>query len=171
MCPDSLPSTLANDVRKCDIGVVTSNVAASAEGSGGNFFPASVSAVPTIPPPTAAQPGLTLAQRVAAVPGLSRSELRAADTTVISATLLALWAAMTNRPVHELAAGEMHPDGTVRISSQVAVWLIGRVSEAYGRRKLVNLSRVKDLESLRSVGGLTGLLGAVLNADTEGTLV
>lgn len=171
MCLDSLPSTLANDVRKCDIGVVTSDVAHGAEASGGNFFPASVSAVPTIPAPTAAQPGLTLAQRVAAVPGLSRSELRAADATAMSTTLLALWAAMTNRPVHELAAGEMHPDGTVRISSQVAVWLIGRISEAYGRRKLVNLSRVKDVESLRSVGGLTGLLGAVLNADTEGTLV
>lgn len=150
---------------------MTSDVAYGADSSGGNFFPASVSAVPTIPVPTAAQPGLTLAQRVAAVPGLSRSELRAADATAMSTTLLALWAAMTNRPVHELAAGEMHQDGTVRISSQVAVWLIGRISEAYGRRKLVNLSRVKDVESLRSVGGLTGLLGAVLNADTEGTLV
>lgn len=118
-----------------------------------------------------AQPGQTLAQRVAAVSGLSRSELRAADASAISATLLGLWAAMTNRPAHELAAGEIHQDGTVRISSQVAVWLIGRISEAYGRRKLVNLSRVKDVESLRSLGGLTGLLEAVINADTEGTLV
>lgn len=89
----------------------------------------------------------------------------------MSATLLALWAAMTNRPAHELAAGEMHSDGTVRISSQVAVWMIGRISEAYGRRKLVNLARVKDLESLRSLGGLAGLLGAVISADKEGTLV
>ncbi|MFL6108088.1 MAG: hypothetical protein ACJ72L_14090 [Marmoricola sp.] len=89
----------------------------------------------------------------------------------MSATLLELWAAMTNRPSHELAAGETHPDGTTRISSQVAVWLIGRVSQAYGRRKLVNLSRVKDLESLRSLGGLTGLLRSVISADSEGTLV
>lgn len=138
--------------------------------SGGSFFPPSVSAVPSVPAPPA-QPGLTLAQRVAAVSGLSRSELRAADAPAVSATLLDLWAAMTNRPVHELAAGEMHKDGTVRISSQVAVWLIGRISEGYGRRKLVNLSRVKDVESLRSLGGLTGLLEAAITADTEGTLV
>lgn len=142
--------------------------------SGGSFFPPSVSTPPSVPTPhmaPPAQPGLTLAQRVAAVSGLSRSELRAADAAAISATLLGLWAAMTNRPVYELAAGEMHQDGTVRISSQVAVWLIGRLSEAYGRRKLVNLSRVKDVESLRSLGGLTGLLGAAINSETEGTLV
>lgn len=152
---------------------MTSDVGSGAKLDGGIFFPASVSAVPTIPAPTTttAQPGPNLAQRVAAVPGLSRSELRAADATAMAATLLELWAAMTNRSAQELAAGDVHPDGTARISSQVAVWLIGRVSAAYGRRKLINLSRVKDLESLRSLGGLTGLLGSVINADTEGTLV
>ncbi len=151
---------------------MTSNVSAGAESGGGSFFPSSISAVHTIPPPaTSAHPVLTLAQRVAAVPGLGRSELRAADAAAMSATLLELWAAMANRPAQELAAGEIHSDGTTRISSQVAVWLIGRVSEAYGRRKLVNLARVKDLESLRSLGGLTGLLGSVISADSEGTLV
>lgn len=89
----------------------------------------------------------------------------------MSATLLALWAAMKNRSVQELASGELHRDGTLRISSQIAVWLIGRISEAYGRQKLVKLSRVNDIEALRSLGGLTVLLGAVINADTEGTLV
>ncbi|OUZ06758.1 hypothetical protein BHE97_18400 [Aeromicrobium sp. PE09-221] len=152
---------------------MTSDVASDAKASGGSFFPASMSAVSTIPAPTAntARPGLTLAQRVAAVPGLGRADLRTADAAAMSATLLELWAAMTNRPAQELAAGETHPDGTARISSQVAVWLIGRVSQAYGRRKLVNLSRVRDLESLRSLGGLTGLLRSVINADSEGTLV
>ena len=152
---------------------MTSDVGSGAKLDGGTFFPSSVSAVPTIPAPTTSttQPGPNLAQRVATVPGLSRSELRAADATAMAATLLELWAAMTNRPAQELAAGDVHPDGTARISSQVAVWLIGRVSAAYGRRKLINLSRVKDLESLRSLGGLTGLLGSVINADTEGTLV
>lgn len=164
---------LAIGVGKCDIGVMVSDVGAGRP-SGGNLFPASVSPVPAIPTPTTstvAQPGLTLAQRVASVPGLSRAELRVADETAISAMLLALWAAMTNRPTDDLAAGEMHSDGTVRISSQVAVWLIGRVSEAYGRRKLVNLSQVQDIESLRSLGGLTGLLGAVINADTGGSFL
>lgn len=152
---------------------MTSDVGSSAKPSGGSFFPASVSAIPTVPAATttATKPTLTLAQRVAAVPGLGRAELRAADANAMSATLLGLWAAMTNRPAHELAAGETHADGTTRISSQVAVWLIGRVSQAYGRRKLVNLSRVKDLESLRSLGGLTGLLQSVISADSEGTLI
>lgn len=152
---------------------MTSDVGSSATTSGGTFFPASVSAVPTVPAPTttAAQPVLTLAQRVDAVPGLGRAELRSADASAMSSTLLELWSAMTNRPAHELAAGDKHPDGTARISSQVAVWLIGRVSQAYGRRTLVNLSRVKNLESLRSLGGLTGLLRSVISADSEGTLV
>ena len=151
---------------------MTSNVGAGTEQGVGTFFPASVSAVPTIPAPiTAEQSGPTLAQRVAAVPGLGRAELRADDAAAMSATLLELWAAMANRPADELAAGEVHRDGTTLISSQVAVWLIGRVSEAYGRRKLVNLSRVKDLESLRSLGGLTGLLQSAINADMEGTLI
>ncbi|WP_459985019.1 hypothetical protein [Nocardioides sp. AN3] len=89
----------------------------------------------------------------------------------MSATLLNLWAAMKSQRAEELAAGELHPDGSVRVSSQVAVWLIGRISEAYGPRKLVNLARVKDIESLRSLGGLTRLLGAVIKADMKGTLV
>lgn len=153
---------------------MTSDVGIGVKPGGGSFFPQSVSAVSSIPAPDVAQPAqpnLTLAQRVALVSGLSRSSLRAADANALSATLLSLWAAMTNRPVNELASGEMHQDGTVRISSQVAVWLIGRISEAYGRHKLVNLSRVKEIESLRSLGGLTGLLGAAISADAEGTLV
>jgi hypothetical protein len=115
------------------------------------------------------KPRSTLAQRVAALPGLSKAELRGADAETMAATLQGLWAAMKNRPVEELAAGEIHQDGTPRISSQVSVWLIGRISEAYGRRKLVHLSRVKDVEALRSLGGLTKLLMSVIDADTEGT--
>lgn len=167
-------ATLAIYVRICDIEVMVSDVGAGARPGGGNFFPASVSSLPAIPTPTMPTtplPGMTLAQRVATVPGLGRSELRAADAVAMAATLLGLWAAMTNRPAQELAAGAMHPDGSVRISSQVAVWLIGRVSEAYGRRKLVNLSHVNDVEALRSLGGLSKLLAAAINADTEGTLV
>jgi hypothetical protein len=88
----------------------------------------------------------------------------------MAATLQGLWGAMKNRPVEKLGDGEMHPDGTPRISSQVAVWLIGRITQAYGCPKLVNLSRVKDVEALRSLGGLAGLLVGVIDADTEGTM-
>lgn len=169
-----LEITLAQDVGKCHIEVMTSDMSIRARPSGGSFFPSSVSVVPTVPAITAlpaAASAVTLAQRVAAVSGLTRAELRLAPAAAVSTTLLDLWAAMANRTAGELAAGEVHKDGTVRISSQVAVWLIGRVSEAYGRRKLVNLSRVKDVEKLRSLGGLTELLWKVINADTGGTLL
>jgi len=89
----------------------------------------------------------------------------------MTATLQSLWAAMANRPVQELVAGETHENGTPRIGSQVAVWLIGHISEAYGRRTLVKLSQVKSVETLRSIGGLTQLLTAAISADMEGKLV
>jgi hypothetical protein len=117
----------------------------------------------------AQQPPSNLAQHVADVPGLSKADLRAANAAAMAATLQGLWAAMKNRPVEELADGEMHPDGTPRISSLVAVWLIGVISQAYGR-KLVKLSGVKDVQALRSVGGLAGLLVGVIDADTKGTM-
>ncbi len=150
---------------------MTSDVGVGATQSGGSFFPPSVSVVATAPAVMSTQPGSSLAQRVTAVPGLNRPELRVADADALAATLLGLWAAMRNQPVEELASGELHQDGTLRISSRVAVWLISRISEAYGRPKLVKLSRVKDIEALRSLGGLTGLLGAVIYADSKGTLV
>lgn len=160
------------DVGKCDIEVVTSDADAGTAQGGGNFFPPSMSTLATVPAAQVAlspKPRSTLAQRVAAVPGLSNAELRGADAVTMAATLQGLWAAMKNQLVEELAAGELHQDGTPRISSQVSVWLIGRISQAYGRRKLVQLSRVKDVEALRSLGGLTKLLMSVIDADTEGT--
>lgn len=152
--------------------VMPSDVWASVTPSGGGFFPPSVSVLPAVPLPRVAQPAQPrspLAQRVANVPGLSRAELRAADAPAMAATLLSLWGAMKNRPVENLADDGMHPDGTPRISSQVAVWLIGRISEAYGCPNIVNLSRVKDVDVLRSLGGLAGLLVGVIDADTKGT--
>jgi hypothetical protein len=151
---------------------VTSDFGGASVTSGAGLFPPSVYVLPAVPVSQAAlrpQPRSTLAQRVADVPGLSRADLRAADAPAIAATLQGLWAAMKNRPVEEIAHGEMHPDGTPRISSQVAVWLVGRISEAYGREKLVKLSGVKDPETLRSLGGLTRLLIGVIVSDTKGT--
>lgn len=149
---------------------MTSDVGAAA--SGGSFFPPAVVPALRIPRPTSAQePRLTLAQRVAVIPGMSRDDLRIAGPATMAATLQSLWAAMANRPVQELVAGETHENGTPRIGSQVAVWLIGRISEAYGRRTLVKLSQVKSIEALRSIGGLTQLLTAAISADMEGKLV
>ncbi len=151
---------------------MTSDIEADARPGGGSFFPPSVSVLPAGPASRVAQqPPSNLTQRVADVRGLSRAELRAADGPAMAVTLQGLWGAMKNRPVEKLADGEVHPDGTPRIGSQVAVWLIGRISEAYGRPKLVNLSRVKDVEALRSLGGLAGLLVGVIEADTEGTMI
>lgn len=149
-----------------DVGSV--NVSAGAKG----FFPPPVSVLPAVP---VARVDLrpsslpTLDQRMAAVPGLSRAELQAADGAAMRATLQGLLAALKNRPAEEIADGEMHQDGTLRISSLEAVWLLGVISEAHEGRKLVNLSRVKDLEALRSLGGLTRLLIGVVGADAKRT--
>jgi hypothetical protein len=150
---------------------MTSDIGGASVTSGAGLFPSSGYVLPAVMVSRVAlrpQPRSTLAQRVADVPGLSRADLRAADAPAMAATLKGLWAAMKNRPVEELAHGEMHPDGTPRISSQVAVWLIGRISQAYGREKLVKLSGVKDLEALRSLGGLTRLLIGAIDTDAKG---
>jgi hypothetical protein len=146
---------------------MTSNFRTATTGAVGeaNLFPPSLSVLPT-PAATQQLPGVM--QRVAAVPGLSRAEVRAADATAMAGTLQGLWAAMTNRPVEDLFDGEMHPDGTPRFNSQVAVWLIGQISEVYGRR-LVNLSAVKDPETIRSLGGLSRLLVGAIRADAKRT--
>ncbi len=62
--------------------------------------------------------------------------------------------------------GEMHENGTLRIASQVAVWMIGRVSEAYEPgKKLVKLSQVREVDVLRSIGGVADLLIRSIRAD------
>lgn len=151
--------------------VMTSDVDSSVTTGGGRFFPPSVSVSPAVPvaPVAPRQQQPTMAQRVAGVSGLSRAELRVADAAAMSATLQGLWDAMKNQPVEEPTGGEMHPDGTPRISSQVAVWMIGQISRAYGCQTLVRLSAVTDIEVLRSLGGLTRLLIGVIDADTKRT--
>lgn len=72
-------------------------------------------------------------------------------------TLRDLLGALKNKTADELEVGERHENGTLSITSHLAVWLIGRVTEAYGQR-LVKLSEIPVRDSLRSIGGLAELL-------------
>jgi hypothetical protein len=98
---------------------------------------------------------------------LSRAALQLLDTAALQDTLQELYAQLRGpAPV----SGELHPNGTLRIPSLVAVWLMGRVSQAYKPgSKLVKLSRALDPEMLRSIGGVADLLIRAIRADVEGS--
>lgn len=118
---------------------------------------------PVIPPAT------RLADRISAVSSLTRESLLRLDRVELEQTLQELFAQLGGRSASEVAAGELHANGTLRIPSLVAVWLIGRVSEAYRPgTKLVKLSRVRDVDVLRSVGGVAELLIRSIRADIGG---
>lgn len=98
-----------------------------------------------------------LTERVKAVGGLDRADLETAPRSQLGQTLEELLSALKNKTLPEIQAGERHKDGSLEITSHLAVWLIGKVTDAYGRR-LVRLSKVSSRESLRSIGGLAELL-------------
>lgn len=100
-------------------------------------------------------------------PGLSRAALQLLDTAALQETLQELYAQLRGpAPV----TGELHSNGTPRIPSLVAVWLMGRVSQAYKPgSKLVKLSRALDPEMLRSIGGVADLLIQAIRTDIEGS--
>jgi hypothetical protein len=149
---------LTFDVEKCDIDVVTSNVDDHPGGRGPTFFPARPPAFASPAAlPTARAPTVSLTERVKAVAGLDLALLETATRDEMEQTLQELLGALKNRSRSDLDAGERHGDGTLRITSHIAVWLIGRVSDAYGCR-LVKLSQVPNRDSLRSIGGLAELL-------------
>lgn len=75
-----------------------------------------------------------------------------------------LRAAQPNRQLSELA-----DDGTPKIPSLVAVFLINQVGAAVGRRKLVDLSRVQRAD-LRSMRGVARLVHRTLHPVTAGPL-
>lgn len=135
---------------------MTSDAAGGDLKPGSTFFPASG---PTAPPAVTPPPAGGLAARISTVTGLSRQSLQALDRGTLERTLVELCAQLGNRTPADLAGGDLHENGTLRIASQVAVWMIGRVSEAYAPgKKLVKLSQVRDIEALRSIGGLADLL-------------
>jgi hypothetical protein len=109
---------------------------------------------------------MPLADRVAAV-GVDRAQLSSGSAGQLEQMVVDLLGALRNAPAAELLMGERHGDGSLRIPSQVSVWVLGVVADAYGR-KLVRLSQVQDPESLRSVVGLSRLLHAAIQRDQEG---
>lgn len=142
---------------------MTSDVGGGLPAPGSTFFPAGGPTVPTSP---TAPPAGNLAQRLTAITGLTRASLQKLDHPALQQTLLELCAQLGGRTTADVAAGELHENGTPRIPSLVAVWLIGRVSQAYAPgRKLVKLSQVRDAEVLRSIGGVTDLLIRSIRTD------
>ena len=57
---------------------------------------------------------------------------------------------------------ELAEDGSCRIPSLVAVWLISRIGGEVGKPQLVDLSRVDRKEDINSTAGVARLLGPVL---------
>ena len=53
-------------------------------------------------------------------------------------------------------------DGSPPVASLVAVYLISQIGHTVGERKLINLSKVKNNEDLRSLKGVTRLVGEAL---------
>jgi len=75
-----------------------------------------------------------------------------------------LRAAQPKRQLSELAA-----DGSPKIPSLVAVFLLSQVGKAVSRPKLVDLSRVRR-EDMRSMGGVARLVYRTLHPVSAGSL-
>lgn len=150
--------------------VMTSDVGGGAAGQGSPFFPPSALAPVPGPAtaPTTPKPSTPLKARVAAVAGLDPAHLRAAGQPEVQQVLESLLGALKNVSDADLQLGEKHGDGSLRITSHLAVWLIGKVTDAYGS-KLVRLSKVPDRESLRSISGLADLLTTAI-ANKQGAV-
>ena len=61
-----------------------------------------------------------------------------------------------------LQSEEPAEDGSPPVASLVAVCLISQIGHAVGEGKLINLSKVKNNEDLRSLKGVTRLVGEAL---------
>ncbi len=139
-----------------------SDVGVAVPPAGSTFFPPAGSTTAT----GWSAPVRPLAERISALPSLTRQELERHDVAALQATLQEMCSQLGGSAGGPEAVGEMHGNGTPRITSLVAVWLIGRVSQAYRPGvKLVKLSRVRDLDVLRSIGGVADLLVRAIRAD------
>jgi hypothetical protein len=137
---------------------MTSNVGDNPGRQGPAFFPASTPAFPLpVTAPATRAPTASLTERVKEVTSLDRTELEMATRSEMEQTLQGLLGALKNKSKAELEDGERHRDGSLSITSHVAVWLIGRITDAYGR-KLVRLSKIPNRDNLRSIRGLAELL-------------
>jgi len=108
------------------------------------------SAAPAPPPPA---PG--------PVPDLDGNRLRRCTEAELAAELNGL----VSGALPAVGLNELAGDGSARIASLVAVWLIAQVGKAVGQPKLVSLSNVKA-EDLRSVAGVARLTYNALRASS-----
>ncbi len=79
------------------------------------------------------------------------------DETGLGVEIVNILASLQKRSPEDVAADPLHDDGTVAVTSMVAVWVLARVAEAFGRRRLVRLDRV-DGADLHSVAGLARVI-------------
>jgi hypothetical protein len=118
-----------------------------------------IASVAPPPPPAAVTP--TVAPTAATI--LSAIATRGVDQLQSDLTRL-LRVAQPNRQLAEMA-----DDGSAKIPSLVAVFLINQVGASVGRPKLVDLSRVRR-EDLRSMGGVARLVHRTLHPVPAGPL-
>jgi hypothetical protein len=108
------------------------------------------------PSPGAAQPVPDVVDPQPSTIDLDPVALQAMSREELGQEILEMLACLRRRPLQEVAAGVPYADGTLALDSMTAVWVISTVGKAFNRR-LVRLSEV-DIESLRSVGGVTRLI-------------
>lgn len=113
------------------------------------------------PPPTPVAVTPTAVPTTATI--LSKVATRTVDQLQSDLTRL-LRAAQPNRQLTEMA-----DDGSAKIPSLVAVFLINQVGASVSRPKLVDLSRVRR-EDLRSLGGVARLVHRTLHPVPAGPL-
>lgn len=100
-------------------------------------------------------------------PAVDAGRIDSLDVDGLVEELTELLSRLKNRTTDELLAGEIAPDGSIALKSQIAVCLIGTVGKAFGRPRLVNLSRVPR-DDLRSVRGIARLIRAALDQHRAG---
>jgi hypothetical protein len=115
----------------------------------------------TAPPPPPAVPPAAVVTGAAVI--LQGAAARTVDQLEEDLARV-LRAAQPNRQLSELA-----DDGSPKIPSLIAVFLLSQVGAALGRPRLVNLSRVRR-EDMRSIGGVARLVHRTLHPVQAGFL-
>lgn len=106
-------------------------------------------------PPTSELPETTVG-----VPG--HEALARMSVAEMMTFMESLLAARRHQELRETMSGERHADGSLRIPSIEAVWLISRIGKALGVVRLVNLRKVRSIHLLRSLNGVAGLTLAAI---------
>jgi hypothetical protein len=136
------PVTVDINVRLSDTDVMNNNNAPGDATFGGLFGPR---------PPTE----ITVSGRPITIPG--RETLSAMSPESLAGLMEAMLSARRRQGKAETANGERHADGSLRIPSLEAVWLMTRIGRALDQLRLVNLRDV-PVSKLRSLNGLAELV-------------